>query len=145
MKNKKRVDVFYDEHNNINPVLAKKSDVKGFLKRICKERELNMCRYCMHKDEQSLLMAMMIVVRNKYLYPPHRHKWKDETYTILEGSCEYIEYEENGKECSRIFLTEGDFIFNRNRRFHALIPSTDVLVFIEHTTGPFDGRENEYL
>lgn len=145
MINKKRDDVFYDEYNNVNPVLTTKSKTKEFLIKYCKEKELNMCRYCMHKNEQSLLMAMMIVVRNKYVYPPHRHSWKDETYTILEGGCQYIEYDKNGNECKRVLLTKGDYIFNRNRAFHAIIPTTDMLVFIEHTTGPFDGRENEYL
>ena len=119
MINKIADNVFYAEYGEVNPVLTADDNIKEFLIKTCKEKELNICRLCMHEDKKSLLMAMMIVVINKYVYPPHRHTWKDETYTILEGDCDYVEYDENGKECGRVSLKKGDFIFNRNRRFYA--------------------------
>ena len=37
-------------------------------------------RLCLHNNESSELMSMLILVRDFYIFPPHRHDWKDESY-----------------------------------------------------------------
>ena len=74
-------------------------DIDKAISELDKKMEgLNIARICFHEGDKSLLMSMLIRIKNKYHYPIHRHIWKDESYTILEGSCDFIEYDENGKE-----------------------------------------------
>ena len=106
---------------------------------------LKMARICFHKTNESKLMSMLIIIKDRYHYPAHRHSWKDETYIILEGECDFVEYNKYGEETERVSLGKGDYYFNNTRNFHALEPKSDIITFIEHTTGPFDGRELEYI
>ena len=112
---------------------------------IAKIDHLDMIRLCLHEDVKSELMAMVIVIRNKYIYPIHRHSWKDESYVVLQGECIYREYQENKKISKEIKLTCGDFMMNNNRKYHSIEPLTDMLCFVEHTNGPFLSVKPEYL
>ena len=121
-------------------------DIDKAISELDKKMEgLNIARICFHEGDKSLLMSMLIRIKNKYHYPIHRHIWKDESYTILEGSCDFIEYDENGKELKKIRLDKGGYYFNKRRLFHTLVPKSDIVTYIEHTTGPFDGRKLEYI
>lgn len=125
--------VFYSD-NKIS--LANKKAV-DFLVKAGKDENLDLLRLCLHENKKSKLMSMLIVVLNYYFYPPHRHLWKDESYTIIEGECVYIEYNENGKIIEHVFMHEGDSLLNRNGHFHSFKPLSDKFVFMENTTGPF--------
>tara|TARA_B100000700_G_C15050562_1_gene860073 strand:- start:3788 stop:4213 length:426 start_codon:yes stop_codon:yes gene_type:complete len=106
---------------------------------------LNIARCCLHKDEMSALMTMIIIVRNRFIYPPHRHSWKDESYTIIDGSCIYKEYSDKGVEITNTKLVSGDTLLNNNKRFHTLFPLTNKFSFVETTMGPFQNQKLEYL
>ena len=112
---------------------------------IAKEDQLDMVRLCLHESEKSKLMAMVIIIRNKYIYPIHRHDWKDESYSVLRGECIYREYQENKTVSQEIRLSAGEIMMNINRTYHSIEPLTDVLCFIEHTIGPFKPIRPEYL
>jgi len=113
--------------------------------KIAEEESLDMARLCMHESEESILMTMLIMIRSKYIYPIHRHTWKDESYTILRGECIYREYQENKSISKEIMLSAGEIMMNINRTYHSIEPLTDMLCFVEHTTGPFTPRRLEYL
>ena len=113
--------------------------------KIGEEESLDLVRLCLHKNEESILMTMLIVIRNKYIYPIHRHNWKDESYTILRGECIYREYQENKTISREIMLSAGEIMMNINRTYHSIEPLTDMLCFVEHTTGPFKPIRPEYL
>lgn len=115
------------------------------LKRMMEIQELKIARYCYHENEDSSLMAMIIVVKDKYEYPIHRHGWKDESYIILEGECTYEEYSKDGKKEAEEQLKSGDFYYNGNRGFHCLRPTTNLLCYIEHTVGPFKAQKLDYI
>ena len=117
----------------------------GVLRTYHYKAERNLSRCCIHKSNDSLLMIMLIIVTNKYIYPPHKHSWKDETYNILCGQCEYIEYNDEGDLKLNRRLSEGHIYVNESRTFHALVPCTDELIFVEHTIGPFTERPLQYL
>ena len=104
-----------------------------------------MARCCLHENEDSLLMSMVIVVLNKYTYPAHKHSWKDESYTILRGRCEYQEFDEEGNLLLSSILSENETLLNTNRNFHLLKPSTKIMAFIETTMGPFKANKLEFL
>ena len=94
-------------------------------------------RLCLHTNENKNLMSMLILIREKYIYPPHKHVWKDEFYTILKGNCIYQEFDNSGKTKLSTTLHKGESLLNHNKSFHVLKPNTDLFCFIETTTGPF--------
>ena len=139
--NKIKRGVYYPqrgEHLNVKDAMMK-------LKAIMEEEDLKIARYCCHKDEDAALMAMIIVVKDRYEYPIHRHRWKDESYYIIEGQCSFEEYSKGGIKEKKIKLGTGDFYYNNNRGFHCLRPETNSLCYIEHTVGPFGAKKLEYL
>ena len=102
-------------------------------------------RLCLHNSESSELMSMLILVRDFYIYPPHKHDWKDESYTVVRGSMEYQEFEPNGKLIFSQYLKQGDTILNNSKRFHTIIPKDKLICFIENTIGPFVDKPIEIL
>ena len=116
-----------------------------FLLKEADNEDLNIARCCLHKNEKSLLMSMLIIVRNYYTYPAHKHNWKDESYTIIKGKCEFQEFDDNGVLLSSTFLSETDTLLNNNRNFHLLKPLTEVFAFVENTIGPFKKDNLEFL
>ena len=102
-------------------------------------------RLCLHNDESSQLMSMMILVRDHFIYPAHRHIWKDECYTVIKGSMKYNDLNKNGEILNSKIVKEGDTILNIEKGFHNIIPLSKVLCFIETTIGPFTNRPIEFL
>ena len=126
---------------------CKKADneLLEFLIRESNNENLNISRCCLHNDEKSLLMSMLIIVRNYYVYPAHKHDWKDESYTIIRWKCEFKEFDDKGILLSSTFLSESDTLLNNNKNFHLLKPLTNVFAFIENTIGPFKKDNLEFL
>ena len=140
-KTHNKLGVYYCESSN---KLANMESIEFLLKesfRINKE----IVRLCLHNNESSELMSMLILVRDFYIYPPHKHDWKDESYTVVKGSMEYQEFEPNGELISSAHLNEGDTILNNFRGFHTIKPKEKLLCFIENTIGPFVDRPIEIL
>ena len=107
--------------------------------------KLNMGRICLHASHESLLMSMVVAVRNNFVYPAHMHEWKDESYTIIRGSCKFQTYNPDGSVNSTFFLDEGSTFLNLFRNYHTIVPISDPLVFLECTTGPYTGQTNRLL
>jgi cupin fold WbuC family metalloprotein len=116
-----------------------------FLIKEAKAENLNIIRCCLHQNEESLLMSMLIVIRNKYIYPAHKHAWKDESYTILKGECEFQELDDKGNQLSSIILKRNDTLLNVNKGFHLIKPMGEILAFMETTTGPFKKNGLEFI
>ena len=112
---------------------------------IAKNNQLNIIRCCLHDGTSSKLMSMLLVILNKYIYPAHRHSWKDETYTCIRGKARYEEYDSNSKRLLVIDLNQGETIINKNKNFHLITPISNVLVLLESTVGPFTGKPLEFL
>ena len=122
--------------------LAVDSHIINFLLENMLARRLHLARICLHKSHSSPLMSMLVAVTNKYVYPPHKHDWKDENYTIIRGSCDFLQYFPDGSIRSSLRLDEGSSFLNLARDFHTLLPLTDPLVFLECTTGPYTDQPN---
>ena len=80
--------------------------------------------------------------RDSYVRP-HRHLFKVETLTVIEGACDALLFDAAGKLTEVLPMTsaaEGGAFFYRMppRLFHALVFRSKWLVFIETTIGPFD-------
>lgn len=111
----------------------------------CSEKELPYARICFHLNSQSSLMSMLVFMLDKHLYPAHRHTWKDESYIIVKGNCNFLEFSSSGRIVHSQYLPEGSFYMNESRSFHTLQPLTSPLAFVEHTVGPFRDNKLEFL
>ena len=141
MIKKVKKGVYYSEEKI---PLADKKSIDFLIKNALKEN-INLVRLCLHENKESKLMTMLIVVLNHYLYPPHRHIWKDESYSIIYGKCIYNEYDVNGNIISHVIMDQGDTLLNKNGNFHSFKPLTSKFVFIENTTGPFLNQPLDFL
>jgi cupin fold WbuC family metalloprotein len=112
-------------------------DHVDFLVNECKKEKLNISRICLHDDHNSEVMAMLVVVVNRFRYPIHKHKWKDEVYFLLRGKAIFEGYSNEGGLILQKRMETGNVILNNMQSFHALVPLTNVLAFVETTKGPF--------
>lgn len=140
-KTHNKLGVYYCESSN---KLANEESIEFLLEESLKINK-KIVRLCLHDNESSKLMSMLILVRDFYIYPPHKHDWKDESYTVVKGSMEYQEFEPNGKLLYSEYLKVGDTILNNSRNFHTIKPKEKLLCFIENTMGPFVDKPLEIL
>ena len=119
--------------------------MKEELYRECSSFGLSMSRICLHDNQDSPLHAMVILVLDKFLYPPHKHSWKHEGYFILEGECEFQTYQEDPTLSFNQKLSAGDVFLNDMDAYHSLIPKSNPLLYTEYTKGPFSEGLIQYL
>lgn len=141
MYKKEKKGVYYFSNNA--PLVD--LDSINFLVGECKKHNLLSSRLCLHKNIDSSLMSMLIVVVDKFVYPAHKHTFKDENYTVLKGSAVYEEYDEKGSRILSRKLSEGSSLLNNSKNFHTIKPLSNILAFIESTTGPFQRGNLEFL
>ena len=91
--------------------------------------EKKVVRLCLHEDESSKLMSMLILVRDFFIYPAHRHSWKDESYTIVKGSMKFQELNQHGEILNSRVTSQGDTLLNTSKDFHRIVPLEKVLCF----------------
>jgi hypothetical protein len=134
--------VFYSTNNDSIDIQA----ATIFLHEQCLANNWDYGRICFHQGECCNLMSMLIVMLNKYVYPAHRHDWKDETYVVASGKAIYQEFSNSVEdvlfECE---LVPGSIFINNRKNFHRIVPETKIFAFIEHTVGPFTNKQLEYL
>ena len=106
---------------------------------------LQISRICMHPDEDVKHMLMLIVVLDKFVYPPHKHDWKYESYSIIRGSCMFQRFTDNASLIDSQNLHSGSTLYNNSYCFHSIRPLTDILVYLESTNGPFLNTPLTYL
>ena len=100
-------------------------------------------RLCTHADAESRLQEMFIVHGRDCYVRPHKHTDKDECLHVLRGSADMIFFDEGGEVAEVVPLgaSGGERAFACRvpmNVYHMLIIRSDVLVFSEATTGPFD-------
>lgn len=114
-----------------------------FLKDAALQSKQKRSRICFHADPSNLQQEMLIVTHQSSYIRPHRHFEKLETLTIIDGACDAMIFDENGNLLNNFLMTtasEGGFFFYRMPAecYHSLIISSEWLVFLETTIGPFN-------
>ncbi len=120
-----------------------------FLKGAALKSPLRRARFCAHLSPDSEQHDMLIASHRDTYVAPHRHLNKSETLVVLEGSAEMILFNENGTVEKTLKMgppTSGRPFFYRMppRQFHSLAIESDLLVFLENTTGPFTLHDREF-
>ena len=120
-----------------------------FLKKSAWENERRRIRVCAHKGIGDKLHEMFIVHGRDTYVRPHKHLCKTESFHVIEGAVDVIVFDEIGN--LREVITMGDYMSGREFYFrlsdplcHTLLIRSDVLVFHETTTGPFDRADTVF-
>ena len=103
-------------------------------------------RLCTHEDGDSKLQEMVIVHGGDAYVRPHKHTDKDESLQVLRGRADMVFFNDDGSIDQVIPLgaPSGEHPFACRvpvEAYHMLVIRSEVLVFLEATTGPFD-RDN---
>lgn len=106
------------------------------------------CRLCFHASSDDLQQEMLIVMHRSSYVRPHRHLRRAETLTIIEGQCETVLFDLDGRVADRFPMSaaaEGGRFFYKMPPgiFHTLVFQSEWLVFLETTIGPFDAASSE--
>ncbi len=92
----------------------------------------------------------MLIVHERSAYVrPHKHPGKTESTHIIEGLVDVVIFDDDGR-IERVIrmgdYASGGIFFYRMAKpvFHTLIIRSDILVFHETTSGPFDRRDTVF-
>jgi cupin fold WbuC family metalloprotein len=124
-------------------------DVIAFLKEKATASPTRRARICAHSDPQAEQHDMLIASDHATYVAPHRHPSKSESFLVLEGLADVLLFNDDGsvkKVISMGPLGSGRPFFYRMpaRQFHALTVTSDMVVFVESTKGPFDDKQTEF-
>ena len=100
-------------------------------------------RLCAHLDSNDAVHEMLIVHTKGTYIRPHKHPGKTESFHIIEGELDIVVFDDAGEMIEHIEMGEyrsGSRFFWRlsESHYHMVIPRTDVVVFHETTSGPFE-------
>ena len=100
-------------------------------------------RLCTHAGPDSLLQEMFIVHEKSCYVRPHRHLDKEECVTVHRGEADIVLFDDDGNVTEVIRLGGRDSGRPFSCRmllgvYHMFLIRSDVLVFSEATTGPFN-------
>jgi cupin fold WbuC family metalloprotein len=121
----------------------------AFLKRTAGAIPQRRARFCAHPAPDAAQHDMLIVSHRDTYVAPHRHRDQAETFVVIEGTADILLFGENGKLEAVVRmgpLSSGLPFFYRMpaRQYHSLSIESELLVFLESTSGPFRADNCEY-
>lgn len=140
-----------DKYKSLNPEVlyselsittTDRSDIDIF-KQLSSHNPRKRIRLCAHASPEDRLHEMLIVHERSAYVRPHKHPGKTESMHIIEGLVDVVVFDDDGR-IERVIgmgdYASGETFFYRMTKpvFHTLIIRTDILVFHETTSGPFD-------
>jgi len=110
---------------------------------------LKRIRLCAHRGIQDRLQEMFIVHSRHTYIRPHRHVSKSESLLVLQGEADAVFFEDRGRIANVMRLGEygsGHTFFYRidDAVYHSLVIHSEILAFMEATTGPFSRVDSEF-
>ena len=106
-------------------------------------------RLCAHHSTDESMHEMLILHSKNTYVRPHKHLGKPESFHVIEGRADIVVFDDNGDV--RDVIQMGNYASNRafyyrisTALYHTLIIRTDVLVFHETTTGPFNRKDTVF-
>ena len=119
------------------------------LKEMSEKTKRRRVRFCAHKDIGDPLHEMFIVHAKETYVRPHRHRNKAESFHIIEGVVDVIIF--NDKGWPQQIIAMGDYNSGQpfyyrieDALYHTLIIKSELLVFHESASGPFNREETEF-
>jgi cupin fold WbuC family metalloprotein len=123
-------------------VTADDATIDG-LKRIAARNPRLRSRLCTHPDPASGLHEMLIVHHREAYVRPHKHSGKPESFHLIEGTAYVVIFDNAGQISDVLDMApygQGKLCYYRmpDGVFHAILITSEWLVFHETTAGPFD-------
>lgn len=99
-------------------------------------------RVCSQRENETPIHEMIIALGRETYVRPHMHPRKTESFHVIEGLCDVVLFEDDGKIREVISLGDyqsGNIFFYRiaDPIFHTLVIRTPIFVIHETTNGPF--------
>nr|NQU89367.1 WbuC family cupin fold metalloprotein [Bacteroidota bacterium] len=106
-------------------------------------------RLCTHHSTNESIHEMLIVHSKNTYVRPHKHLGKPESFHVIEGQADIVEFDEDGDVGDVIqmgnYASDRAFYYRISTAlYHTLIIRTDVLVFHETTMGPFNRKDTVF-
>ena len=103
-------------------------------------------RLCTHRGTGDAVHEMLIVHATGTYVRPHKHLDKAESFHVVEGRVDVVLFDDGGNVSSVIAMgdygTGLPFYYRIDQPiFHTLLIRSDVLVFHETTSGPFNREQ----
>ena len=122
------------------------SDI-ALLKTKASQNRRKRVRLCAHRSTSDRMHEMLIVHAKGTYVRPHKHINKAESVHVIEGAMTVVFFDDSGNVLEVVRLGEhasGRPFFYRlsESYYHTVIPTSDVVVFHEATSGPFDRKDN---
>ena len=114
------------------------------LKKMAKDSVLGRARICLHNSHDHLTQESLICASNKDYFRPHKHPADiSESYCIIEGQMQIDFFDDLGGWLDRVILGEVGsrlpFLYRLNQStYHWVRPLSDVLIYHEVLTGPWE-------
>jgi cupin fold WbuC family metalloprotein len=124
-------------------------DDTKWLKDKAGQNERKRIRLCAHGSIDDAVHEMIIVHARGTYVRPHKHLGKSESFHIIEGKADVVLFDDIGNIIDVIKMGNyetGMIYFYRisNPVFHTLLIHSEVLVFHETTSGPFDRSDTVF-
>lgn len=137
-------EVFYSDGN----FLAADGAVVSMLKEAAAASMKLRARLCFHSDPQAAQQEMLIVANRSSYVRPHRHLSRVETLCLIEGTAHALLFDDLGHLTTSQPMSApsggGAFFYRMPPSiFHTLLFTSEWLVFVETTIGPFDPCTSE--
>jgi cupin fold WbuC family metalloprotein len=103
-------------------------------------------RICLHTSPESNFHEMIILEREGYYFPPHKHTNKAQSCNILRGEAAVFVFDDEGNVKRKSVLgRDGNIIFRiGEERYHLTLPLTPFIIYHEGKPGPFE-REGDSI
>ena len=107
------------------------------------------CRLCFHESPGAPVHEMLIAHRRDTYVRPHMHVNRSESFQVIDGEATAVLFSEDGAIERSFRMTPpsggGDFYYHLpGNTYHSLLIETEMLLFFEVTTGPFDPAKTHY-
>lgn len=129
-----------------DPIVRVRREDISVLKEMSRDNERKRIRLCAHKDTRNRLHEMLIVHEKGTYVRPHKHLNKEESLHVIEGAVDIVLFDAEGAITEVIpmsdYVSGQDFYYRLpGSYYHTLLIRSDLLIFHETTSGPFDRSE----
>ena len=119
------------------------------LEQVASQAERKRSRICTHNDKEDILHEMFIIHYKDTYVRPHFHLKKAESIHVISGDAQLIIFTPEGEITNRIEIGDhrsGKKFYLRiaPQTIHCLIVKSDIFIFHESTTGPFERNETSF-
>jgi cupin fold WbuC family metalloprotein len=99
-------------------------------------------RLCTHRNVDDAVHEMLIVHERSCYVRPHKHLGKSESFHVVEGEVDVVVFDDQGSVTDVIpmgpYGSSRPFFYRiAEPLYHTLLIRSDVLAFVETTSGPF--------